>query len=885
MSRDTEQLSPEANERYRPLRANVSALGSILGETMAASHGSEFLDKVEQIRLLSKAASAGDDDSRAELEALLGGLSSAELAPVARAFAQFLNLANIAEQHHGLSRDMDAVNSASRTLASVVDLLGSAGLDGQALHEAMMQLDIELVLTAHPTEITRRSMIHKYEEIERCLRQLEFSGLTDYERRAADRRLRELVAQLWHTDEFRAERPTPVDEARWGYAVVENSLWQAVPDFLRRLDEALLSATGQRLPLTAAPVRFSSWMGGDRDGNPFVTAAVTEEVLLLGRWQAASLYEGALDQLVQELSMSTASESLLAVAGEVREPYRAVLSALRGAVRRWRDALQAQLRGEAPPREAFITDVDKLWQPLLLCYESLCECGMQRIADGRLLDLLRQVRCFGVNLVRMDLRQHSERHSGALSELTEYLGLGRYDDWDELQRREWLLQELASRRPLVPADWAPSEATQDVLDCCRTAARQPRGALACYIISMARQASDVLAVKLLLKACGGGQSLPVVPLFETLDDLDRAPQVMDELLTLLADREQLPVQQMVMIGYSDSAKDAGIMASAWAQYRAQEALLGVCAKHGVRLQLFHGRGGTIGRGGAPAHDALLSQPPGSLECGLRVTEQGEMIRTKLGMPGLAVKTLALYTSAVLEAQTVTPPTPEPAWRDTMDRLAERSCTAYRAVVRDNPRFVEYFRQATPETELAALPLASRPTHRKRGGGIESLRAIPWIFAWMQNRLMLPSWLGAGEALAAEIAEQGQGVIATMARDWPFFATRLSMLEMVYSKTDLQLSAYYDSKLVEPELQPIGEALREQLAADIAVVLSVLGQEGLLERSEWGRESLALRNIYTGPLNVLQVETLARLRAEADPQVQRATMITIAGVAAGMRNTG
>jgi phosphoenolpyruvate carboxylase len=370
-----------------------------------------------------------------------------------------------------------------------------------------------------------------------------------------------------------------------------------------------------------------------------------------------------------------------------------------------------------------------------------------------------------------------------------------------------------------------------------------------------------------------------------LDDLDRAPQVITDLLAVEGALGRLPEQQMVMIGYSDSAKDAGILAAAWAQYRAQEALLEVCAVAGVRLQLFHGRGGTIGRGGAPAHDALLSQPPGSLECGLRVTEQGEMIRTKLGMTGLAVKTLALYTSAILEARTAHPPTPKADWRHTMDRLAADSCDAYRAVVRDDPRFLTYFRQATPEGELGALPLASRPTSRKKDGGIESLRAIPWIFSWTQNRLMLPSWLGAGAALTKELTDHGDGVISEMFRDWPFFATRMSMLEMVYSKTDSRLSAHYDSKLVNPDLLGIGEQLRGQLDNDVVTVLKVLGQESLLEHLDWTRESLELRNIYTGPLNVLQAELLARLRRDADDDTRQAIMISIAGVAAGMRNTG
>jgi phosphoenolpyruvate carboxylase len=878
-------LPESGNNPYRSLRHNVSLLGSMLGDTMASSHGEDFLARVERIRLLSKSASTGDDPSWEQLENLLSALSTSELGLVARAFAQFLNLANIAEQHHGLSREMDATNSASRTLSGVIDLLGRQGLNADGIFQAVSELGIELVLTAHPTEITRRSLIHKYEEIERCLRQLESQDLTDYERGRVDRRLRELIAQLWHTHEFRQSRPSPVDEARWGFAVVENSLWQAVPDFLRRLDDALLAATGRRLPLDSAPVLFSSWMGGDRDGNPFVTAAVTREVLLLGRWQAADLYLRTVDRLVQELSMSDCSPELRARVGDSREPYRKILAELRSRLRGWRAALEALLEGDVAGEEALITSAEAIREPLMLCYRSLCECGMQRIADGSLLDLLRQLGCFGVNLVRLDIRQHSERHSAALSEISECLGLGRYDDWDEAARRDWLLGELENPRPLIPQHWTPSDETREVLDCCAAVVEQPEGALACYIISMARQVSDVLAVRLLLKAAGGGEELAIAPLFETLDDLDRAPQVIRELLAVEATRKRLAPQQMVMIGYSDSAKDAGILAAAWAQYRAQESLLQVCADAGVRLQLFHGRGGTIGRGGAPAHDALLSQPPGSLECGLRVTEQGEMIRTKLGMTGLAVKTLALYTSAVLEARTAHPPAPGEEWRAAMDRLAGNSCQAYRAVVRDNPDFLTYFRQATPEGELGELPLASRPTSRKKDGGIESLRAIPWIFSWMQNRLMLPSWLGAGTALAAELEEHGSAVIAAMCRDWPFFATRMSMLEMVYSKTDLRLSSHYDQKLVDAELLPIGEALRGQLQRDVATVLSILGQQKVLERADWTRESLELRNIYTGPLNVLQAELLARLRRDGDDTARQAIMISIAGVAAGMRNTG
>jgi phosphoenolpyruvate carboxylase len=403
---------------------------------------------------------------------------------------------------------------------------------------------------------------------------------------------------------------------------------------------------------------------------------------------------------------------------------------------------------------------------------------------------------------------------------------------------------------------------------------------------MARQPSDVLAVHLLLKEAACPFELPVSPLFETLDDLQRSRQVVDSLLKTPWYHQHIAGELMVMIGYSDSAKDAGVLAAAWAQYTAQEELLACCAGHGVELTLFHGRGGTIGRGGAPAREALLSQPPGSLKNGLRVTEQGEMIRAKLGLTSLAVKTLALYTDAILKANLQTPPVPKQQWRAMMDSLASHSCEAYRAVVRDEPDFVAYFRHATPERELGKLPLGSRPARRSAGGGIESLRAIPWIFAWSQNRLMLPAWLGAGAALQQVLQHGERDVLREMCAQWPFFATRMSMLEMVFAKADASLSAFYDDRLVPASLQRIGEALRQQLASDSHTVLEVTGAQQLLAKQPWIKKSIQLRNIYTDPLNVLQAELLQRQRQ--DPQhaaLDEAIMVTIAGIAAGMRNTG
>lgn len=861
-------------------------LGRVLGETMSEAAGPEFLDKIEQIRTLSKSARAGDGDDKNRLMALLLGLERDELLPVARAFSQFLNLANIADQHHAISREMDEVNSATESLAGVFAKLQSDGHSIEDIGQAIANLKIDLVLTAHPTEITRRTLIHKHGEIDACLSQLELKDLTERETCVIHKRLRELIAQIWHTQDFRDERPTPIDEAKWGFAVVENSLWDAIPEFLRRLNNTLLEVTGNNLPEDAAPVCFSSWMGGDRDGNPNVTSTVTEEVLLLGRWQAAALYLKDVEALVEELSMTLCNEDLMRRASNAREPYRVILRQLRDKLRLTVSALTAQINEhKVPPAGTLITHEEELWQPAYACYQSLLDCGMVSIAHGKLLDLLRRIKCFGVNLVSLDIRQDSDRHTEALAELTQYLELGDYQQWDEQRRREFLLGELANKRPLIPAEWQPSDQVREVLETCAVAARQPHGALGCYIISMARQASDVLAVELLLKASGLRSPLPVVPLFETLDDLDRAEQVVDQLLTIPQYLEHLQGRMMIMIGYSDSSKDAGMLAASWAQYRAQEALVQRCSRSDIKLTLFHGRGGTIGRGGAPAHAALLSQPPGSLRNGLRVTEQGEMIRTKLGLKAMAIKTLALYTSAILQANLQEPPVPKQEWRDVMDSLSAHSCHYYRAYVRDNPDFVSYFRQATPEQELAKLPLGSRPSRRKSGGGIASLRAIPWIFAWTQNRLMLPAWLGAGQAFGDLMQSGKTDTLKEMGNHWPFFATRLSMLEMVFAKADSGLSAYYDQKLVSENYRQIGEQLRIQLAADIEVILELLDISELLQHQSWPRESIQLRNVYTDPLNFLQAELLERNRKQQEDVIDQAIMVTIAGVAAGMRNTG
>ncbi|WP_405049933.1 phosphoenolpyruvate carboxylase [Salinicola endophyticus] len=878
---------------HESLRENVRLLGDSLGRTIANDMGADFVDRIEAIRALAKQGrQRAEASDRHALIDYLRALPDDELLPVTRAFNQFLNFSNIAEQHYRarFRRVEDYRPGTQPDLGELIERIASAGKSPREVVDALAGMRVDLVLTAHPTEVIRRTLIQKYDAIDECLSRIETSAEHPEVLQRAQGRLEELIAQSWHTDEIRHERPTPVDEAKWGFAVIENALWQAVPTFHRDLDALLLDATGERLPLDASPIRFASWMGGDRDGNPNVTAAVTQEVLLLGRWMAADLYLRDLEQLRAELSMWQASDALRAEVGDDPEPYRALLKQLTTRLEATRAWARARLDGEPVADAPIIETRAQLHAPLLTCYRSLCDVGLETIANGVLLDTLRRVGVFGVTLAKLDVRQDGSRHAQCLDELTRHLELGSYLEWPEAQRQQFLLDELSSPRPLVPPRWACSAEAREVLDTFRVIGREQREALGTYIISMAQQPSDVLAVALLMKEAGEGLKLPIAPLFETLDDLDRAGAVIERLLALPGYRAIAGDYQEVMIGYSDSAKDAGQLAAAWAQYRAQERLVEVCREGGVALTLFHGRGGTVGRGGGPAHAAILSQPPGSVNGSLRVTEQGEMIRFKFGQPDIALRSMEIYTCAVLEATLLPPPAPQPAWREEMDRLADVAHAAYVGVVRENPDFVDYFRAVTPESALGRLPLGSRPAKRRQQGGIETLRAIPWIFAWTQIRLMLPAWLGSGEAFATRVAEEGGlARLREMRQQWPFFRTYLDMLEMLLAKSDGQIAAYYEERLVDaPALRELGGVLRQRLVDLEAVLLQILDQRTLLEDTPLIRQAIEVRNPYIDPLHGLQAELLQRNRdADGDisPALSRALMVTMAGIAAGLRNTG
>jgi phosphoenolpyruvate carboxylase len=877
-------------ELHPSLRDNVRLLGEQLGQIMVSDQGSEFLERIERLRGLSKSAHQGDGLARDQLIAEVAGLDDEELVSVARAFTQFLNLSNIAEQHHRVRKtrgdfgDSDPYLDETALPKLFNEILKTHSAD--LIVDTLSEMQIDLVLTAHPTESMRRTLIQKYEKIAECLSEFDGGALSPRRDAHIKRRLKRLVSECWHTNDMRATRPSPIDEAKWGFAMIENSLWQAVPDFLRELSTQVAQVTGEELSPWVTPIRFCSWMGGDRDGNPNVTHETTREVLLLARWAAADLYYRDLTGLIQDLSMSEASDDLrnLVGADEV-EPYRRLLKDLREEIHVLKLEVEALLRGENPSKQSLIRETADLFDPMLLIWESLHVCGMDEIADGYLLDTLRRIATFGIDLVTLDIRQESTRHADVMAELTEALELGDYVTWDESKRCDFLRHELANPRPLIPYDFDPSDEVAEVIETCRVISKADPSSLGSYVISMAQQPSDVLAVMLLQKACGMTRPLPVAPLFETLDDLERAPLVIRSLLSDPAYIDAIGGIQHVMIGYSDSSKDAGTLAAAWAQYRAQEQLAAVAEEFGVKLVLFHGRGGTAGRGGGPAHRAILAQPPGSVDNAIRVTEQGEMIRWKFGLPDIAVQTLTSYVQSVMQATLIPAEPPKPEFVELMTQLTSDSVLSYRALVREHPNFVDYFRTVTPESALGKLPLGSRPAKRKADGGIESLRAIPWIFAWMQIRLMLPAWLGSDEAFANALADERSELMRAMYSEWPFFQVYIDMLEMVLAKTDPEIAAHYESVLAF-ENHPLGELIRERLSTAGACITEIKNISELLQRDLAIAGSLAVRHPYMEPLHILQAELLRRDReSPGQPLVERALMASVAGIAAGMRNTG
>ncbi|KAK9088842.1 hypothetical protein Scep_027924 [Stephania cephalantha] len=917
-------------------------------------HGSDIKETVQECYELSAEFEGKHDPQKLEeLGSVLTSLDAGDLIVVAKSFSHMLNLANLAEEvqiayrrriklKKGDFQDESSATTESDIEETIKKLVTQLKKSPEEVFDALKNQTIDLVLTAHPTQSVRRSLLQKHGRIRNCLSQLNAKDITPNDKQELDEALQREIQAAFRTDEIRRTPPTPQDEMRAGMSYFHETIWNGVPKFLRRVDTALKNlGIDERVPYNAPLIQFSSWMGGDRDGNPRVTPEVTRDVCLLARMMAANLYYSQIEDLMFELSMWRCNDELRARADELHrsskkdakhyiefwkqvppsEPYRVILSDVRDKLYCTRERTRNLLASGTSeiPEEATYTHIDQFLEPLELCYRSLCACGDRPIADGSLLDFLRQVSTFGLSLVRLDIRQESDRHTDVIDTITNHLGIGSYKEWPEERRQNWLLSELKGKRPLFGPDLPKTEEVADVLDTFHVIAELPHDSFGAYIISMATAPSDVLAVELLQRECHVKKPLRVVPLFEKLADLEAAPAAMARLFTIDWYRERIHGKQEVMIGYSDSGKDAGRLSAAWQLYKAQEDLVKVAKKYGVKLTMFHGRGGTVGRGGGPTHLAILSQPPDTINGSLRVTVQGEVIEQSFGEEHLCFRTLQRFTAATLEHGMNPPISPKTEWRALLDEMAVIATEKYRSIVFKEPRFVEYFRLATPELEYGRMNIGSRPSKRKPSGGIESLRAIPWIFAWTQTRFHLPVWLGFGSAFKHVIEKDIKNfhMLQEMYNQWPFFRVTTDLLEMVFAKGNPGIAALYDKLLVSNELRPLGERLRADYEETKSLLLKIAGHRDLLEGDPYLKQRLRLRNSYITTLNVLQAYTMKRIRdpsynvklrphlskevmesskraaelvklnptSEYAPGLEDTLILTMKGIAAGLQNTG
>uniref|UniRef100_A0ACD5WUA1 Uncharacterized protein n=1 Tax=Avena sativa TaxID=4498 RepID=A0ACD5WUA1_AVESA len=689
-------------------------------------HGPHLREFVQECYELSAEYEGDRDAARLdELGGRLTGLAPADAIVVASSFSHMLNLANLAEEVQIANRRRnklkrgDFADEASATTESDIEetlkrLVSDLGKSRQEVFDALKNQTVDLVFTAHPTQSIRRSLLQKHGRIRNCLRQLYAKDITADDKQELDEALQREIQAAFRTDEIRRTQPTPQDEMRAGMSYFHETIWKGVPKFLRRVDTALKNiGIDERLPYNAPLIQFSSWMGGDRDGNPRVTPEVTRDVCLLARMMAANLHFSQIEELMFELSMWRCNDELRVRAEELHrssrkaekhyiefwkqvpptEPYRVILGYVRDKLYYTRERARHLLTSGSSdiPADSTFINVEQFLEPLELCYRSLCDSGDKTVADGSLLDFLRQVSTFGLSLVKLDIRQESERHTDALDAITAYLGIGSYRSWPEEKRQEWLLSELRGKRPLFGDDLPMNEEVADVIGTFRVLAELPPDCFGAYVISMATAPSDVLAVELLQRECHVEHPLRVVPLFEKLADLVAAPAAVARLFSIDWYMDRIGGKQEVMIGYSDSGKDAGRLSAAWQLYKAQEELVEVAKQYGVKLTMFHGRGGTVGRGGGPTHLAILSQPPETVHGSLRVTVQGEVIEHSFGEEHLCFRTLQRFTAATLEHGMHPPVSPKPEWRALMNEMAVVATEEYRAMVFKEPRFVEYFR--------------------------------------------------------------------------------------------------------------------------------------------------------------------------------------------------
>ncbi|MFJ6195210.1 phosphoenolpyruvate carboxylase [Micromonospora sp. NPDC092111] len=915
------------------LRADIRRLGTLLGQTLARQEGRPLLDLVEEIR----AQVRSDAPAAAQR---LGGLDVTTGTKLARAFSTYFHLANITEQVHR-ARDLRRRRAIQGGwLDQAAKMIAERGVPAEEIAAAARRLAVRPVFTAHPTEAARRSILSKLraiaDELDAETANAILYGASD--EGPANRRLAELLDLMWQTDELRLDRPDPTDEARNAIYYLRDLYAEAAPQVLDDLADTLRTLGVETSP-TSRPLTFGTWIGGDRDGNPFVTPTVTREVLRIQHEHGIAATEAAMEHLINEVSVSRRlravsldlSASLAAdldalpeVAARFRrvnaeEPYRLKARCVKAKLANTRERLR-QDTPHVPGRDyrgsaELIADLD-------LLRASLARNSGQLTAVGRLASAIRTVSAFGLHLATMDVREHAEKHHEVLTQL--YGAVGEVSDYPSLSRPErtkLLADELTGRRPLSTLDTPLTESarkTFDVFGTIREAQDRFGGeVIESYIVSMTLGVDDVLAAVVLAREAGlvdvhsGRARIGFVPLLETPAELNSGGELLDELLSLPAYRSLVAARgdvQEVMLGYSDSNKEAGITTSQWSIHRAQRALRDVAAQHGVHLRLFHGRGGTVGRGGGPTHDAILAQPYGTLDGAIKVTEQGEVISDKYTLPALARENLELTVAAVLQATLLHTAPRQPAemlerWDATMDVVSESAFRSYRGLVED-PDLPAYFWASTPTELLGALNIGSRPAKRPNtGAGLGGLRAIPWVFGWTQTRQIVPGWFGVGSGLAAARAAGLEDVLTEMNRNWHFFRTFLSNVEMMLTKTDLSIARRYVETLVPKKLHPIFDTIEQEYELTKQEVLAVTSSPALLENSPVLQRTLAVRDTYLEPLHHLQVALLRQYRdsgaagravatapggrrAPSDgTALERALLTTVNGIAAGMRNTG
>jgi len=892
------------------LSQTVSLLGKILGYVVKEQEGIRLYNKIEEIRSLSKASRGKKNKKKIKLNetknfrkliSKINKLRPSESLIIARSFSKFLNFSNLAESLDNVLKVEEGKAQQARgndeftLLEDVIEkLLKKKKITKERFYKFSKNLKIDLVLTAHPTEVKRRTLIQKYTSVNDTLEKFNKSRIfkiknIEKENKTLEKKLHEQITSIWKTDELKRYKPTPSEEARWGLAVIEDSLWNAVPKICSRLDQAVEEFSGKRLPTNYSPFNFGSWMGGDRDGNPNVNHNITKEVILLSRWEAANLYEKEFTKIIQHLSLYECSKEIKKIVGRSQEPYRAYLRPIRNKLKNTQKQIENYLIDKKVLDEKLLVNsIEEIIKPLNVVYNSLCQAKSKSMADGSVLDLLRRANSFGLNLAKIDIRQEASKHTKLISRIYKNKKNKIFSNLNEEEKILFLVKSLKSKKSLINKKILLNKEDKETWETFKLLAKTPKQCLGAYIISMTSSASDILTVMLLQKEAGIKNYLRIVPLFETLQDLNKANQIMKKIYNIKFYLNYFSRNQEVMIGYSDSSKDAGKLASSWAQYCAQENLQKLSNKYKVKLTLFHGRGGSVGRGGGPIYHALLSQPPGTVNGRTRVTEQGEIIQQKYATESLAEYTLGTYLGSVLEATLAPPLKPKNEWKKLMEQMSKVSMNSYRNNL-NNKDFLNYYFKATPQKILGQLFIGSRPAKRNKSKDIKSLRAIPWVFAWTQNRLLIPAWLGTYEAINYAFKNNKNNLLKQMIANWPFFYSMMDILDWILAKTNQRISKFYEECLGDDSIKITGENLRKKLSKLIALNNKLIPKFILEQRKDY-RDRVQKRNTYAEVLNILQADILRKLNSHKINKKNKriltdAMLITIAGVAAAMKNVG